>query len=382
MIMGLALILARDIARAGQSTSIECQKLLVRQDLTSLNDQTSQLIAYLGNLIDRKVIGDSQLSSLIEHLDKGEVANLIDEQDANERADLFIHREGIQKLLGKSTFDLGELKSWAEQKITDKSLIHNKRNKVKEEIKTPFIPMTFHSVEALSIEVMSTPFTQKMWVDLFRANPAGGKNGDLSIVEKISGYEVKMQPDNPVELVTWWSVVVAANKLSEEHGYPPVYDLSDIKWNSGSRVEDGSLLPLSGKTGKVKINAPGGDIYRATGYRLPTAAEQEKLLKLEEEQNGARAYSDRAWFLENSDSVTHPVAEKLPLLIDGKPIYDLRGNVSEWASDWSDGESNTQRTYRGGGVQSSKTELESDSRRSFNPNYSSSSIGFRLVRAK
>ena len=38
---------------------------------------------------------------------------------------------------------------------------------------------------------------------------------------------VKMQSDYPVESVSWWSVLVFANKLSERHGLKPVYDLSD-----------------------------------------------------------------------------------------------------------------------------------------------------------
>ncbi len=44
-----------------------------------------------------------------------------------------------------------------------------------------------------------------------------------------------------------------ANRLSEERGLRPVYDLS---------IE-----------GEVRINAPGGDIYQAEGFRLPTEAD-------------------------------------------------------------------------------------------------------------
>src|SRR6185437_12542292 len=36
-----------------------------------------------------------------------------------------------------------------------------------------------------------------------------------------------------------------------------------------------------------------------------------------------------AWYYQNSDSTTHPVAELKPLIIFGHPFYDLLGNVAE-----------------------------------------------------
>ena len=50
-----------------------------------------------------------------------------------------------------------------------------------------------------------------------------------------------MQPDNPVENITWWSALVFANKLSEKYGFKPAYDLSEITWKQGTRAENGTL---------------------------------------------------------------------------------------------------------------------------------------------
>jgi len=193
-----------------------------------------------------------------------------------------------------------------------------------------------------SIGMMSTPVTQKQWVEVMGENPSRFQKGEHSIEVKVNGKSIRMQPDNPVEQVTWWSVLVFANKLSKKYGFTPTYNLSDMTWVSGTRAEDGTLRA---KRGEVKINAKGkvydsaeGDIYyKAEGFRLPTDVEQEYVLRAAGTADGKYYFGgseaklkDHAWYGESSDGRTHPVAQLKPLVIEGKQFYDLHGNVWEW----------------------------------------------------
>ena len=128
---------------------------------------------------------------------------------------------------------------------------------------------------------MSTPVTQKQWVEIMGENPSFFAEGEYSIVVNIHGKSIQMQPDNPVGNITWWSMLVFANKLSEKYGFKPAYDLSEITWKQGTRAEDGTLqVESESESKKIKINANGGvydpyikDIYyQSEGFRLPTEA--------------------------------------------------------------------------------------------------------------
>jgi formylglycine-generating enzyme required for sulfatase activity len=69
-------------------------------------------------------------------------------------------------------------------------------------------------------------------------------------------------------------------------------------------------------------------------YRLPTEAEWEyaaragSMTKFSFDATSAGEY---AWFWDNSNSMTHPVGEKLPNPLG---VYDMHGNVWEWVQDW------------------------------------------------
>ena len=71
------------------------------------------------------------------------------------------------------------------------------------------------------IEVQSTPVTQKQWVEVMGENPSHFIEGEDSDVLSFYGKDIKLQPDHPVESVTWWSVLEFANRLSGQHGLPP-----------------------------------------------------------------------------------------------------------------------------------------------------------------
>jgi len=67
-------------------------------------------------------------------------------------------------------------------------------------------------------------------------------------------------------------------------------------------------------------------------FRLPTEAEWQIACKLGEGSVAPTKtqLAAQAWFADNSKATTHPVGTKLP---DKMGLYDLLGNVGEWASD-------------------------------------------------
>ena len=79
----------------------------------------------------------------------------------------------------------------------------------------------------------------------------------------------------------------------------------------------------------------------AEGFRLPTEAEQEYLLRAGGVAQGEYAFGDDidelekyAWYAKNAGEETHPVGDLDPMLIEGRDFYELHGNVWEWGWDW------------------------------------------------
>ena len=71
-------------------------------------------------------------------------------------------------------------------------------------------------------------------------------------------------------------------------------------------------------------------------FRLPTEAEWEFAarggnLSQGYKYAGSNTVEDVAWYLDNSESTTHPVATKAPNELG---LYDMSGNVFEWCQDW------------------------------------------------
>lgn len=128
-------------------------------------------------------------------------------------------------------------------------------------------------------------------------------------------------------------------------------------------------------------------------FRLPTEAEWEYAARGGKYSKG-KAFSGEedikkvAWYEENSNKTTHPVAQKQPNELG---LYDMSGNVWEWCEDWYDYYNKktqvdpkgplygTDRILRGGGWGSIETFCRVANRDGFGTGSSNNDMGFRLV---
>lgn len=145
---------------------------------------------------------------------------------------------------------------------------------------------------------------------------------------------------------------------------------------------------------KEKNNLPDG--YE---YRLPTEAEWEYASRANsstscyagniKNKTGINDVLENiAWYSENSNGKTHPVAQKNP---NAFGLYDMIGNVAEWCYDWySDysgsldpkgSTSGSEKIFRGGSWDCTPRLSRSASRCYDFPDASSTYVGFRIVLA-
>ncbi len=186
--------------------------------------------------------------------------------------------------------------------------------------------------------------------------------------------------DHPMKEVSWHGAAAYCDWLSLSEGFPRAYNHSH--WKCG----------------------PEGNPYAATGYRLPTDAEWEYVAQWDDERIHPWGNETTTCSLANfRDSNTGPCvgwtspvgrypAGAQPNLTD--LVYDLSGNVEEWANDlWTcklgtspqtdpPGPVGTyHRIVRGGGWTDSASCLRNCNRLDRDPNYSGSATGFRPARS-
>lgn len=272
---------------------------------------TTNFLSYLERLIETGVIGDRELLKITERLE-----NPISETDTLVNSSLLVHRQELERYLSLQSIRPSEVAEWARSKLKEKERIGVVRDQTRSDTKYLWRPMEFNVVEggqmrfksALTqvrkFELMSTLVTQSHWVTVLEKNPSHMNCGPDSVLTSFG----TMKPDHPVENVAYMDALAFIEGLKQ---------LS---------VQDDSRLH------NMIVGHRKGD-----RYRLPT--EVEWLYVATNRGRSSEKYffgddlselKDYAWYLANSQSMTHQVGLLKPLIIDGAKFYDILGNVWEW----------------------------------------------------
>ena len=211
-----------------------------------------------------------------------------------------------------------------------------------------------HPVRVSAFYIDTSEVTQASYQGLMGKNPS-----------KFEGS------DRPVERLSWYAATQYCNMRSLREGFTPCYDPETLECD-----------------------------YSADGYRLPTEAEWEYACRAG--TNTQWSFGNRgadlakyAWFKENANKTTHPVAKKRP---NAWGLYDMHGNVAEWSGDFYEGydpqgqsedprgpASGEERVLRGGSWASSREACRCSARASEAPGFADvcfgyEAYGFRCVR--
>ena len=384
-------------------------------------NSTNDLIAYLGVLAEHGVIGETELQHFVQGLEEKKLLNPLSQEQAAVSSLHLIHREELESYIDGGVItdpkswvaNRAKLLRWSRSYFRELVRKNARRAAVSEATADLFQQMKFNPVtpgkfvmgspqkigetkpldraidpfdpktryqpkkrpplSAFAIqdqvevelthafEMTATSVTQQQWFGLMSANPAHFRSGadQVNLNSEISGTAGRAgaeliigQPDHPVENITWWSGLVFANQLSEKMGFIPAYDLSEIVFDGDAA--QGTLKRISGK---LKLNGLNNSIYATQGYRYPTDAEYEFVLRTGRKgvssspkepladgskselanifphQESRELIDQSIWHRLNSGQKTHPVAELKPLNVDGHDFFDLVGNVGTFTQN-------------------------------------------------
>jgi formylglycine-generating enzyme len=202
--------------------------------------------------------------------------------------------------------------------------------------------------------------TQSEWTQVMGFNPSAFDPKKAKVADT-SNF--------PVEQVSWFDSVEFCNKLSEQGGLQPYYDLKVTKrvGKDSKQIEDAEVKILGG-----------------SGYHIPTDAEwtwgcaagTKTKYHFGDKDEDLLEY---ARFKDNSDGRTHTVGEKRS---NAFGLHDTHGNVMEWNEEMlSNAKTGApMRVVRGGDWHSTAGPCTVSARHRHSPATRSNIFGLRLAR--
>ena len=276
--------------------------------------------------------------------------------------DLFCSKCGTKQILERKCINCGikldedavfcpkcGTKQESETIVEDSTSINNYPNRItKKEYKLNQGPIDLEMIQipGTNFEMLETPVTQKLYETVTGENP--------------SYFDGET---NPVEMVNFFDAIIFCNLLSVINRKTPCYSINgdtDVR-NWPFRLGDRKHFLNS-----IKVD------FDADGYRLPVGHEWEYAARGGQcfKHAGSDKLKPVAWYTSNSDSMTHPVKEKLE---NGYGLFDMNGNVWEWVwGSWYG-------LVYGGSWKDGKDAWSFNTSKGCNSNTIHNDVGFRIV---